>query len=94
MARIYSVDGTAALKPQIDCGINDNKVVCLNRTKRVQDSSRCALLTSLLDDPCAYEPYDLESVSPKTAKDKILCVLAVAVPVVAMFIAILAPAFA
>lgn len=93
MARVYSVDGTAALKPQIDCGNHDEKVVRINRVERVHGSSRRTLLASLLDDPCAYKPYDFEQVSPKTVKDKVLCALVVAVPVVAMLAAILAPAF-
>lgn len=91
MARSYYTDGTSALDMRQHASASN--VVSFERRSSTTGVSRYESICQRVfrGEPCAHEFYSFEGVSDSRT-DKVKSLLAVAVPALAMFLAIVAPA--
>ena len=92
MARSYYTDGTSALDMRTQ--VSGSNVVAFERRAAIEESN--CFLDAVCNrifrgEPCAHDLYSFES-EAQSASEKLKALLAVAVPAIVMFAAIVVPA--
>lgn len=91
MARSYYTDGTSALN--MSARALSSNVISFERHVPDAKPSRCESICQHVfrGEPCAHELYSFKN-APESSSDKVKSLIAVVVPALAMFLAIVGPA--